>query len=157
MWNFVNKPWESRGKREIENVVRIEELKPKHLQSMCLFATEGSEVTHLSKCPRCLNFRRKSQAQSLGGPGPGRKQSGNFQFQPFPKGVTLRQQWGGGREVEMEMSDKSNWKNKITSPLFNRSFGPQYYCLRSCCCWGGGFQLLSLTSDLSVTFSGPRA
>lgn len=39
----------------------------------------------------------KAQTQAGGWwSGPGRKQPGDFQFQPFPKGVTLRQPWGSG-------------------------------------------------------------
>lgn len=109
-------------------------------------AAEGSEVTPLSKTPRCL-MRRKQIPNTILRVvvRSWQKQSGDFQFLPFPKGVTLRQQWGGGKEVEMEKTDKSNWKNKISSPCFNRFFSPQQHGLRSSCCWGGRFSAFTST------------
>lgn len=124
------------------------------------FNAEILEVTHLSKSPRCLNFSEEGtnpKSQSWGWLGPGRKQSGHFQFQPFPKGVTLRQQWGGGKEVEIEMSDKNNWKNKISSPHFNRFFTISITVWEVLAFEEGGFWCLSSPSDLWVTSSVPRA
>lgn len=53
--------------------------------------------------------------------------------------------WRGRKKVEIEKSDKRNWKNKISSPCFHRSFSPQHNCLRSCFCWKGRVSAFTFT------------
>lgn len=103
---------------------------------------------------RCFNLSKGKiiPTPNLGLASLGRKSSGDFHFQSFPKGITLRQPWGGGEEAEIEMSDKGTGNNKISSPHLTDPWAHSIWVLRS----GGGVQGLSSPSDPKVT-SVPRA
>lgn len=71
---------------------------------VCSWRIRGGTAKQSSWMHKLQWGGHKAQTQSWGWwSGPGRKQPGDFQFQPFPKGVTLRQPWGGGEEAEIEV------------------------------------------------------